>query len=35
MLYAGQWAAMFAYHVEDMNLYSVNYLHCGAPKSWW
>jgi len=35
MLYAGQWAAMFAFHVEDMNLYSVNYLHCGAPKSWY
>ena len=32
MLYAGQWGAMFAFHVEDMNLYSVNYLHAGAPR---
>ena len=32
MLYVGSWAAMFAYHVEDMNLYSINYLHHGAPK---
>lgn len=32
MLYVGAWAAMFAYHVEDMNLYSINYLHHGAPK---
>eukprot|EP00617_Octactis_speculum_P025403 CAMPEP_0185756392 /NCGR_PEP_ID=MMETSP1174-20130828/14823_1 /TAXON_ID=35687 /ORGANISM="Dictyocha speculum, Strain CCMP1381" /LENGTH=534 /DNA_ID=CAMNT_0028435335 /DNA_START=224 /DNA_END=1831 /DNA_ORIENTATION=+ len=35
MLYVGTWRAMFAYHVEDMNLYSINYLHMGAPKSWY
>ena len=35
MLYIGSWRAMFAYHIEDMNLYSINYLHCGSAKSWY
>jgi len=35
MLYVGTWRAMFAYHVEDMNLYSINYVHLGASKSWY
>jgi jumonji domain-containing protein 2 len=35
MLYVGMWRAMFAFHVEDMNLYSINYLHCGASKRWY
>ena len=35
MLYFGAPRAFFAWHVEDANLYSINYLHCGAPKSWY
>mmetsp|Transcript_4477 Transcript_4477/g.13241 ORF Transcript_4477/g.13241 Transcript_4477/m.13241 type:complete len:456 (+) Transcript_4477:290-1657(+) len=35
MLYFGGPRAFFAWHIEDANLYSVNYLHCGAPKSWY
>jgi len=35
MLYVGMWRAMFAFHVEDMNLYSINYIHTGAAKSWY
>jgi JmjC domain, hydroxylase len=34
-LYVGTWRSMFAYHVEDFNLYSINYLHAGASKSWY
>jgi len=35
MLYIGSWRAMFAFHVEDYNLYSINFLHTGAEKSWY
>lgn len=34
-LYVGTWRSMFAYHVEDLDLYSINYLHAGEPKSWY
>ena len=34
-LYWGSWRALFAWHTEDYDLYSVNYLHFGAPKTWY
>ncbi|KAJ8598798.1 hypothetical protein CTAYLR_008651 [Chrysophaeum taylorii] len=35
MVYVGAWRALFAWHVEDANLYSINLIHFGAPKSWY
>lgn len=35
MVYIGMLFSWFAWHVEDHELHSMNFLHVGAPKTWY
>ncbi|OVA18043.1 JmjC domain [Macleaya cordata] len=35
MIYIGMLFSWFAWHVEDHELHSLNYLHTGSPKTWY
>ena len=34
-LYVGMLFASFCWHVEDHYAHSINYMHWGAPKTWY